>query len=210
MTPAIQKINPTPSSDHILTVWKNPRKYSVPSEQERIFLFIDMNESTPLAEQLGHVKYSMLLSEFFSDFNECLQETSGEIYQYVGDEVIVSWDLSRPNIETALNLVRRFTSLLRSKEQWYQDIFLHTPTFKAALHAGTVATTTIGNIKTYHGDVLNTCARMIEVASTLKFPILASETIMRNLSFNNNAPLPLTAMRGKKNQVLLFAVPEVD
>src|SRR5687768_5846816 len=66
-------------------------KYNTPKEENRIFMFLDLNSSTTIAEKLGNEKYHDLLKEFFADITNPILDNKGEIYQYVGDEVIVAW-----------------------------------------------------------------------------------------------------------------------
>ena len=56
-------------------------------------MFLDMKSSTTIAESLGHVKYFEMLKEYYSDLSDPIIKYSGEIYQYVGDEIVVSWKL---------------------------------------------------------------------------------------------------------------------
>ena len=70
-------------------------KYHQPIDEERVFMFIDMKSSTTIAEKLGHVTYFEMLREYYSDFTAPIIQYAGEIYQYVGDEIIVSWKLER-------------------------------------------------------------------------------------------------------------------
>jgi adenylate cyclase len=53
-------------------------------------MFLDMKASTTIAEQLGNLKYFKLLNKYFSDTTNAIIQTSGEVYQYAGDEIIVS------------------------------------------------------------------------------------------------------------------------
>ncbi|HEY8917887.1 MAG TPA: adenylate/guanylate cyclase domain-containing protein, partial [Chitinophaga sp.] len=68
-------------------------RYHRPKEEERIFMFLDMRSSTHIAEQLGHVRYFEMLKAYYSDLSDPVVQYSGEIYQYVGDEMVVSWNL---------------------------------------------------------------------------------------------------------------------
>jgi adenylate cyclase len=68
-------------------------KYHIPIVEERIFMFLDMKASTTIAENLGHVKYFEMLKEYYSDISNSIIKYSGEIYQYVGDDIVVSWKL---------------------------------------------------------------------------------------------------------------------
>ncbi|MGB0524757.1 MAG: hypothetical protein ACPGJS_17420 [Flammeovirgaceae bacterium] len=68
-------------------------KFYTPHEEERIFMFLDLQSSTQMAEQLGHIKYSMLIQDCFDDL-DIVMENEAEIYQYVGDEVVLTWELA--------------------------------------------------------------------------------------------------------------------
>src|SRR4029079_16233945 len=70
-------------------------KYHRPIQEERIYMFLDMRSSTSIAENLGHVMYFEMLREYFADLSEAVIKYSGEIYQYAGDEMIVTWDLKK-------------------------------------------------------------------------------------------------------------------
>ena len=54
-------------------------------------MFLDMKSSTTIAESLGHVRYFEMLREYYFDLSDPIVKYSGEIYQYVGDEIVVSW-----------------------------------------------------------------------------------------------------------------------
>ena len=68
-------------------------RYHNAREEERIFMFMDIDNSTAIAENLGDIEYNKLLNEFFFDITESILSNYGEIYRYVGDEVVVSWKL---------------------------------------------------------------------------------------------------------------------
>jgi len=55
--------------------WKIARgKYYKPKSENRIFMFVDLNSSTTLAEKLGNERYHELLKDFFADI---LQRPTG-------------------------------------------------------------------------------------------------------------------------------------
>lgn len=68
-------------------------QYHKPREEERIFMFLDMKSSTTIAEQLGHVRFYTLLNEIFHEISQPVLQTKAEIYQYVGDEVVLTWQV---------------------------------------------------------------------------------------------------------------------
>ncbi len=70
-------------------------KYHKPLVEERIFMFVDMKDSTTLAEQLGHEQYFKLLRNYYQSFSDAIIKNRGEVYQYVGDEIVVTWTLTK-------------------------------------------------------------------------------------------------------------------
>jgi adenylate cyclase len=69
-------------------------RYQQPEAENRIFLFVDLKDSTHLAETLGNDQYSRLVRDFFRDVSPAIAAARGEVYQYVGDEVVVTWPSS--------------------------------------------------------------------------------------------------------------------
>ena len=65
-------------------------RYHRPREEDRIFLFIDLEGSTTLAEQLGNIRYHALLRRFIADITPPVIRNGGEIDRYVGDQIILT------------------------------------------------------------------------------------------------------------------------
>ncbi|MCO6480502.1 MAG: adenylate/guanylate cyclase domain-containing protein [Phaeodactylibacter sp.] len=128
------------------------------------FLFLDIRSSTTIAEQLEEVQYFEFVKDFFQDVTPAILATKGEAYQYVGDEIVVSWPLDKGLRDN--NCIHAFFEALRSirgKVPHYQQKYGVSPSFKVGLHCGTVVTGEIGVIKrdiAHSGDVLNTAARI--------------------------------------------------
>ncbi|HEX6169947.1 MAG TPA: hypothetical protein VFZ33_09650, partial [Chitinophagaceae bacterium] len=110
-------------------------KYHRPREEERIFMFLDMASSTTIAEQLGHVRFYALLNELFHEISQPVLQTKAEVYQYVGDEAVLTWEI-QDGLENA-NCVRAFImfrDILVRKTSYYFKNFGVKPQFKAGLH----------------------------------------------------------------------------
>ena len=71
-------------------------RYRRPRIEERIFLFLDLKASTTITERLGSEKFSRLLRQCFYDLNDIVITYGAQIYQFVGDEVVLTW-LNRDN-----------------------------------------------------------------------------------------------------------------
>ena len=70
-------------------------RYHRPVAEDRIFMFLDLNDSTAIAESLGPLRFNDFKNDFFYDVAEPVLQTRGQIYQYVGDEVVVTWTTER-------------------------------------------------------------------------------------------------------------------
>ena len=67
-------------------------KYHNPRVETRIFMFLDMKDSTTHAENLGHIKFSSLIQDSLNDLTPAIIEHKVEVYQYVGDEAVLTWN----------------------------------------------------------------------------------------------------------------------
>ncbi|MFI5385917.1 MAG: adenylate/guanylate cyclase domain-containing protein [Fimbriimonadales bacterium] len=155
-------------------------RYRNPREETRLFLLIDVCGSTTLAESLGSVLYSTLLRDFFDDLTEPVLETGGEIVEYVGDEAIVSWRFRPERAGEALRCYLLFRKRIQDRSSEYKKQFGVLPKFKAALHAGPVVATEVGQLKTQvvlHGDALNTASRVLAQCNELEAELLVTESV---------------------------------
>ena len=139
-------------------------RYLRPVEEERLFMFLDLTSSTAIAERLGPLKFNAFKNDFFYDVAEPVLATRGEIYQYVGDEVVVTWRVKggRPTGD-ALRCFFLIADQVEARRERYLKRYGVVPQFKAGLHGGAVVTSEIGDIKrdvVHSGDAVNTAARI--------------------------------------------------
>lgn len=188
-------------------------KFYTPREEERIFMFLDLQSSTQLAEKLGHIKYSMMIQDCFDDLG-VVAENEAEIYQYVGDEVILTWKLNDGlRNENCINAYFNFMEQLQSKQEEYMNKYGVLPFFKAGLNVGVVTVTEVGRYKkeiAYHGDTINTAARIQSKCNDFKKGLLLSETLLSKLELEHYSfeQLGSIALRGKQQEVGIYAVNE--
>ncbi|MES1222316.1 MAG: adenylate/guanylate cyclase domain-containing protein [Bacteroidota bacterium] len=188
-------------------------KYHKAIEEERIFLFLDMNSSTTIAENLGHVKYFEMLQEYYADLSEPIIKFSGEVYQYVGDEIIVSWKLA--NGLQNNNCIECFFAMKASiinQENKYKERFGLLPGFKAGFHIGEVTTGEIGTIKKdiiFTGDVLNTTSRILGLCKIYKTDMLISADLVKKLQLSAQFQIKSfgeNELRGRDEKIELFTI----
>ncbi len=188
--------------------------YRQPREVTRIFMFLDLKDSTSIAEKLGNKMYSALIRDFFYDISDAIILFKGEIYQYAGDEIIVVW----PGKKSNLNCIRCFfkmKGLVHKRHEYYTTKYGFMPSFKAGMHMGEVIVTTVGKLKkeiVYHGDVLNTTARIEGKCNELEQELLVSEDMLSMLQNQNDylvTGVGIISLKGKSQDLPLYGMKEV-
>lgn len=190
-------------------------KYHTPKQEERIFLFLDMKDSTTIAESLGHLRYFDFLQRYYYDLANAIIQHEGEVYQYVGDEIVLTWPLDK-GIE-ANKCIRCFFAMkqaLLRKADRYNKMFGHIPKFKAGIHLDAVTTGEVGALKkeiVFTGDVLNTAARIQGLCREAKEELLISEEVRDALPEPSSyvfTELDRIYLRGKQFAVTIYGVKE--
>lgn len=160
-------------------------KYHNPREEERIFMFLDLKDSTTLAEQLGNLKFSALVRDFFAVMTPACAATGAEVSHYIGDEAVLSWQ-PRKGLKHA-NCLRFFGLMqagIHAKRSWFESRYGVVPTFKAGVHIGRVVATEVGEVKSeivFHGDVMNTTARITGLCASIGHDLLISGELAQAL-----------------------------
>ncbi|WP_406682682.1 adenylate/guanylate cyclase domain-containing protein [Seonamhaeicola sp. MEBiC1930] len=183
-------------------------KYHRPVSENRIFMFVDMKDSTAIAESLENEQYFRLLRTFYDSFSDAIINNQGEIYQYVGDEIVITWKLKNGLYKNqCLNCFYDMRTSLKKRDSYFEQNFKITPAFKASLHCGEVTTGEIGALKKdifFTGDVLNTTARILSLCSAYKKDLLISKTLISQLNTKNLfdvTSLGMVNLKGKKQDV---------
>ena len=187
--------------------------YAHEKEEYRTFMFLDLDYSTTLAETMGHMKYSRLLNQCFNDLSDLLLSYEADVYQYVGDAVILTW----PTVEgqqqdEVADLYFAFREKLCRRAPFYQRTFGVVPTFKASVHSGMVSITRVGRHRkelAYHGDVLNTAARLLGMSSQLQKNLLVTSSVAKNISQHRLYeihPVDTLLLRGKRKTTEVLEV----
>lgn len=187
--------------------------YHHPIAEERIFMFVDMKSSTTIAENLGHVKYFEMLKEYFFDLSSAVIDHAGAIYQYAGDEMIITWKLKDGlKKNRSIDCFFAMKRTLEMQAEKYNTRFGLVPGFKAGVHYGTVTAGEIGSLKKeiiFTGDVLNTSARIQGLCNQFGAELLVSEDLVKVLDLPSNYTITSvgeTILRGRAKPMKLFAI----
>jgi adenylate cyclase len=192
-------------------------KYRHPRTERRFFLFVDVVGSTTIAERLGPLEAHRFLAAVFAAVAEPIELCRGEIYQYVGDEIVVTW-IEAGGVPGARSLRCFFemrTALLAAAPQ-FRRRFAVDPEVRAALHFGEVVAGEIGEIRraiVFHGDVMNTAARLEQATREHDCRFIASADALSALGSLPGArtrDLGALALRGRLQPIHAFCVEGVD
>lgn len=185
-----------------------------PKLVERGFMFIDLNNATSLAETLTSKDYANLLRDCFLLLNELVDVSPFEIYQYVGDEAVITWEADTPNADLkALHLFSDFKAYLKENKNAFTKEYNTEPKFKCAIHCGEVVQSEIGKeIKhlVYHGDVLNTTSRLLSQCHHYNTDVIISKDTVSGLNIVTEkyhlSPMVCNNLKGKQNSIEAFVV----
>lgn len=192
-------------------------KYHKPKEEDRIFLFLDLKSSTQMAEVLGHRKYSQLIQDCFNDLSSLIIRYRGIVYQFVGDEAVITWHAKREkNYLNCILLFYAYKKRLQSRSNYYIEKYGLVPEFKGAINSGKIMVAEVGgSVKSeiaYHGDVLNTTARLLELCKVYSKNLLCSEKVHDHHQDHSTVIqiefLDEIKLRGKNKAVNVYSINE--
>lgn len=185
-------------------------RYSRPVEEQRLFLQVDMANSTALAARLGDREAMRVVGRFLYALGEPVRSHGGVIDKYVGDQAIISWRLTpkrpkAPGLSCALSIRLALTGLDRE-----MGVGLG---FRIALHAGPVIVAEVGDERkeiTYFGDTINSLARLDGVAKDLGRDIILTDAALAAcLPLAGMQPTPLgpVTLRGRETPIGVLGLP---
>ena len=163
-------------------------RYHRPQEKDKIFMFVDLKSSVRLAEELGHIRYSYFLQDSYYDLNVVIDRYKAKIYQYVGDQAVLHWDLA-DGLKDAncIKCFYAFIERLDKNRDYYEKRYGRVPYFKAGAHAGRVTVAEVGVRKrsiAFHGDTVNTTSRIHDHCNEYQQRLLISKDLFDMLPDN--------------------------
>jgi adenylate cyclase len=164
-------------------------RYHAPVEENRFVLFVDIAGSTGLAERLGGIGIHRFLDRTFRLLTVAVVDYRGEVLNYVGDEVIVTWPERGGAVDgRPLRCFMAMRDALSRAASQFEREFGASPRIRGSLHFGSVIVGEIGDVKraiVFNGDVMNTAARLEELSRNVEGGFLASRAAMARF---NSAP----------------------
>ena len=186
-------------------------KYMQPKIEKRIIMFVDLKDSTSIAEKLGHVENFKFIRDFIFHVSMAMIENDGRIYQYVGDEVVVSWPFEKKNVKKCMASVIEARKNLQGYGDEFRRKYDIIPEFRVGIHMGEVTIGEIGVIKkdlAMSGDTMNTTARIRSACNELNQKFIMSKDFMDNSELTEwqGESLGIVDLKGKHNGIELFSL----
>jgi len=185
-------------------------RYLQPREENRIIIFVDLRNSTPIAEKLGNNYF-----EFIRDFIFCISagimEHDGRIYQYVGDEIVAWWPSSKVNARKAIDSLIESRKILNINTNIFMNNYDIVPEYKAGIHTGPVTVGQVGISKkelVMSGNTINTASRIRSACNDLNQKFLVSKDIIDLLEMEEwqSESMGEADLKGKNENIELFAL----
>ncbi len=179
-------------------------RYNRPLREERVFMFLDLVGSTPMAEKMGDIAVQSLIGRFFFDIALPIAEHRGETHRYIGDEVVVTWPLKEALRDAdCVRCVLDIQDLVKAKAPDYEAEFGVVPDFRIGIHGGSVVAGEVGDDKreiVYFGDTINTAARLQSLCKDFSRSILISRSLLEKMQLPDDVQveeLGTVEVRGK-------------
>lgn len=189
-------------------------RYFRPKREEHIFMFLDLRGSTYIAQILGEQQYFNFIKDVIRDATPVILKHKGRIYQYVGDEITVSWWMSHGL--NRLNCIRcpmEVRKVFNHRSSYYTAQYGVVPDFKAGLHCGPVMVGEIGIVKrdiAFSGEVVGTAARIQNRCNHLEVNLLISHDLKELLPWQGSRLVPEhkgdLLIKGKMENLPLYTV----
>ena len=184
--------------------------YHRPVIQEKVLLFLDINNSTGIAERLGAVQTKSLVGKFLFDVSKPITDYGGEIYLYKGDGLIALWDWQEAVKENRiLRAIDAVFATFQKEQQEFLDQFGIFPSFRIGVHGGEVVVSEQGDTKRsigVYGATINIAARMEEAAKAHSVACAISGDVATALSEDEGRlrPIATEKVRGSAVEIPIF------
>lgn len=131
----------------------------------------------------------------------------------MGDEAVLSWKFKKgASKQNCISLFFAFQEQLTKRATYYITKYKRVPKFKAGLHGGKVMIAEVGTVKkelAFHGDVINTTARIQGKCNEFKVSLLISEELLLRINLKQEFKtddIGSLALKGKQEKMNVFSI----
>ena len=153
-------------------------RYRRPVIENRVFMFLDMKDSTSLVTRLGALKTRELIGKLFYDISQPITDHGGDIYRYTGDGLVATWAYhDDQNLGFLVDVVDDVIQAVTDQSEHYLSHFDHQPQFRVGMHCGGIVVSEEGDLKRaigYYGETIHIAARLEQEAKSSNRDVLLS------------------------------------
>jgi class 3 adenylate cyclase len=184
--------------------------YHRPVVEQKVLVFIDINNSTALAERLGALEIKSLVGKFLFDISKPITDHGGAIYLYKGDGLIAIWDWREAvHDDKILRAIDAVFAAVRREQGRYMSQFGVVPRFRIGVHGGDVVVSEQGDTKRsigIYGSTINIASRMEEAAKAHGVACAISGDVAQALSgaADRLHPIGSDKIKGIATEIAIF------
>ncbi len=187
--------------------------YHKPKLKERIFVFLQITNANQVLKNSRIEAYHNFINEIFSEISVAVMHNKGYVYEYVDDQIIVYWKGTQKDWGNFLiNFYGEVLLVMKRDKAHFEKMYNLVPNLFLGAHGGTVVQAEIGELKTeivFHGDVLNTTARIANVAREKDMAFVISNYIFERIKkseYVTTTSIGQIELRGKQQATSLFSM----
>ena len=183
-----------------LDAWRRGRR------QEVTVLFVDLRDSTALAEHMDPERLSIFVSAFRRRVMQAAQAHGGTVDKFIGDGALLVFGVPEPEPDDAKRAIGCAKEIVRLIARWNAKRHFHLPVrVGIGLHTGLAFCGVLGASErlefTVLGDVVNVAARIEQATKRFAVPLLASDaTIARADAISEWHEVSREAPRGRSGE----------
>ncbi|MGF9761269.1 adenylate/guanylate cyclase domain-containing protein [Microvirga sp. 0TCS3.31] len=193
-----------------LAAWRRGRR------QEITVLFVDLRDSTALAEHMDPARLSVFVSAFRRRVMRAAQAHGGMIDKFIGDGALLIFGVPEPKPDDAQRAIQCAREILRLVARWNAKRRFDPPIrVGIGLHTGEAFCGVVGASDrlefTVLGDVVNVAARIEQATKRFKTSVLASDaTLTRAGETTGWHEVSREAPRGRSGEVVILTPSNQD
>jgi len=191
-------------------------QYHQPKQRERVFVFIQVTNAEVVLRNSKIEAYHQFINELFREISIIAMRHNGYVYEYVDDQIILYWKCDRRGPIPVISFYQEVSRGIQAQGAYFMRIYNLIPVLQWGAHGGKVIQAEIGELKTeivFHGDVLNTAARIAAIERTDHRTLIFSQYVFDNVDKREGVPIhPIETieLRGKLLHVPLYSLVDVS
>jgi adenylate cyclase len=186
-------------------------RYHRPRREERAFVFVDIRGSVSIEDRVGDVRFYSYVAEIFRAIEQAAMESGGDVLDYIGDQVMLSWPIGRPG-ENPFMFIPALAHHLGSIQVGLRSEYGTEAAVRVSIHAGTIVA---GEIGEFHrkimllGSAVNVAARVEQIARDVGVDCIATSNALERFElpkFLTSRSLGIKQLRGKTQAIEVFQI----